>query len=656
LGRELVAAVRKRGAFRSRSTFVALLLIIFVGLFGAAYYVGGGYLGRYAINDIAIQAFAIVFVIHCALVLSATTAGGLAIAAEKDRRTLDFLLLTRLTSAEIVLGKLAACLAGLAAHVAAGIPVVLLLNVLGGINVRLLLLAYAGLWSTVLFVLAVAIWISTGAPGARRAVNVTVLSIMAWLFLPFFVATLVPRFGLPLPSFIFTINAWVLASSPVSLLLKFAGGGLAGPGAVIDAVAWMSGLQLAASVVLLAGSIARLRAAYRVNLGGDGLALGARRDRPYWRLFPRPPVGDDPILWREMHTSRSGFTGKLVGLLIGLGILAALAYPTFFYTRRAFVELWHHGYTCPTKFAQPELNILVRLFMTDPGANAPVDLARIELNILLRFFTVVIVFLLSLVTAGIASEMIVTERSRETWNSLIATSLSARDLLRSKVLACLWRLRVPFAILFILWSIGLAAGAVHPAGYLLTLAALAGWTWCLLALGLLISLRSKDLVTANNTNFGILFATIAAGLLPFLLPRWLSSVLWGVGSPPYVAWLSLLSYRDVYAAVHHSVYPLSWAGIDTGEGGLAVAAACSIGVLAPAFGGMWIWRYTLAHFDRLIGRPWRADRVGAGAPNKKTSGDGPPCGRPPEVTLSWEIPSRESARPLMFVNEFPQSI
>ena len=89
---------------------------------------------------------------------------------EKDRRTLDFLLATRLSNAEIVLGKLAACMTFLAVEFAAGLPIMLPLHPLGGIDLRLILLAYAGLMTTGFFTIALAVWVSaraTNAPSRR---------------------------------------------------------------------------------------------------------------------------------------------------------------------------------------------------------------------------------------------------------------------------------------------------------------------------------------------------------------------------------------------------------------------------------------------------------------------------------------------------------
>jgi hypothetical protein len=82
-------------------------------------------------------------------------------------------------------------------------------------------------------------------------------------------------------------------------------------------------------------------------------------------------------------------------------------------------------------------------------------------------------------------------------------------------------------------------------------------------------------------------------------------VLLGAGSPPFVAWLSLVSFRDVRNAWCFPVYPaLQWMQLHTGEGALLVAATCLIGIIAPAAGGLLLWRFALLHFDRLIGRPF----------------------------------------------------
>ena len=79
-----------------------------------------------------------------------------------------------------------------------------------------------------------------------------------------------------------------------------------------------------------------------------------------------------------------------------------------------------------------------------------------------------------------------------------------------------------------------------------------------------------------------------------------------------------MSYSDVRAALHYAVYPpLEWMGIGTGEGPLWALATCVLGIVIPAVGGWWAWRSTIAHFDRLVGRPWRAKAAADGASRLK---------------------------------------
>ena len=109
---------------------------------------------------------------------------------------------------------------------------------------------------------------------------------------------------------------------------------------------------------------------------------------------------------------------------------------------------------------------------------------------------------------------------------------------------------------------------------------------------------------AAGYSFGLAFLTLLFLALPFLIPARFDSVLLGAGSHLFVGWMSLVSYSDVRAALHYTVYPpLEWMGIGTGEGPLWALAACFLGIVAPAVGGWWAWRYTIAHFDRLVGRP-----------------------------------------------------
>jgi ABC-type Na+ efflux pump permease subunit len=583
--------------------YVGLFLLIIVATFAIGYLLGGSRVSRWMLSGVAWQSFWWIVAFHAALVPIAVA--GQSIAGEKERRTLDFLLGTPLSSAEIILGKLLACLFQFGMYVAAGVPVMLVLHVLGGVDVGLILLAYAALACLALFLTGMSIWISTAAADARRAISHSVLFMLAWLTLPMLVSLLGRRFFPGLPNFIFTANAWVLASSPVGLLLRIGGG--ATKAGLLSAVLRMSGLQLSVGVVFVLWSIARLRREFRISRSGEKTGLLYRLIRPGWRFRPRPAVSDDPILWREMTTTRENFVIRMIGLVLMLGIYGTLGYFTFFFARPAFIELWQHGYAGgPASLAPAGSDWLMRFFMPAAGPGAPVDLARNEFSSFLRAITCPLVFLVTLVALGAAAEAIATERARGTWDSLLATSLSARDILRSKMRASAWRLRYTALTLLVLWTLGLAAGAIHPLGYIAAALVTATACWLYLNFALLASVKATDLARAMNPSIGLYFLVDGLVAFIYLMPRQFGSVLWGVGAPPFVALLSLATYRDVRMLLADSEAPvLKLMNINTGEGAFSIVATIVIAIVAQTLGGLFLWQYTVAQFDRLVGRPWR---------------------------------------------------
>lgn len=116
---------------------------------------------RYAESFFAsfmIVQFAAVF-----LLTPAYTAG--AIADEKERRTLDFLLATDLRDREIVLGKLAARLANMLLLLLTGLPVLSLLQFLGGVDPNLVLAGFVAIVFTVLGLGSLSILVSAMRAG-----------------------------------------------------------------------------------------------------------------------------------------------------------------------------------------------------------------------------------------------------------------------------------------------------------------------------------------------------------------------------------------------------------------------------------------------------------------------------------------------------------
>ena len=146
--RDLVAAAREREGRRlhsERSSFAGMLAAIVLGTFGAWFYWSDGYVTHRTMTRGVNEAASWCLLVHFGIFGSILVRGAWSIAKERDRRTLEFLLATPMTNAEIVLGKLASCVVMACATMAAGLPVVLLLHVLGGIDLRLIALCYVEL-------------------------------------------------------------------------------------------------------------------------------------------------------------------------------------------------------------------------------------------------------------------------------------------------------------------------------------------------------------------------------------------------------------------------------------------------------------------------------------------------------------------------------
>ena len=109
-------------------------------------------------------AFAIVQLITVLLLVPPVFGG--AIADEKQRKTLHYLMASQLSSGEIILDKVLGRSAHLAVFVAIGLPVVSMLGLFGGISAEYVVVAYVGTFSTVAFAVALTVLVSTWPGGS----------------------------------------------------------------------------------------------------------------------------------------------------------------------------------------------------------------------------------------------------------------------------------------------------------------------------------------------------------------------------------------------------------------------------------------------------------------------------------------------------------
>jgi ABC-type transport system involved in multi-copper enzyme maturation permease subunit len=502
------------------------------------------------------------------------------IAEEKERRSLTHLLTTRLTSAEIVLGKLAAGLVQYTSCLATGFPIMIVLPLFGGVDGGWILLTYAGTCSTAYVLAGLSILLSTAARRPERAVATAIGLAASWCSLPLLIQSLnartFPRFW----PWIHAANEWVLASTPTSVLLAAIG---AGPRwRVYDSIVWMIGLQFAIGSVLIVWAVARFRGACRAQVGRDGGARGGKRLQ-HW-LGRRPPCGEDPVLWKEIHTARPRGIAEILCLLIALGLAAFIGHATYTFAKPAFQEWFAHGF-----------------------GNATSGVRRAAFNRFLRPTTSWLEFFTLLIVAGVAAGGVTSERARETWDSLIATPLDGLTILRAKWIGAIWKVRWGILLLVVLWSVGLLARAIHPLGFVAAVVLLAVAIWFVAALGTYASLVSRD--TPQASNRALVPVVLLANSCAFCyLPPRIATVLMGAGSAPFVNFLSLASYGDIREVMtgQETFSGLEELGLYTYEGPMRVLATCLFGTSGLAIAAAWLSRAAVMGFDRAVGRPERA--------------------------------------------------
>src|SRR6516225_8182410 len=181
LKREMVTSVRCARVVRDR--LIALLLV------------AGGVAGCVVVWDrtsvreaawFALVAFGLTAFAQAGIAIGLVVGSvAPAIASERDRKSLDALLATQLSSAEIVVGTMAAGLLRAANGLATALPVVVLMVFLGGVDPWLVLLSGAALAPTALAVAAISVVASVGARTRGRAVSGAVWLVFAWLVLPY---------------------------------------------------------------------------------------------------------------------------------------------------------------------------------------------------------------------------------------------------------------------------------------------------------------------------------------------------------------------------------------------------------------------------------------------------------------------------------------
>ena len=554
--------------------------------------------GLSALGAIAVGQELLVLMLTPALVAGA-------IADEKRRKTLHYLLASRLSGPEIVLGKLLVRMLYVGVLLGVSFPVMSLLVLLGGIDPMLVLFCGAGLLSTAWFLAALSIWVSTIARRPREALFVTFGLEALWLIVPSVVRYKVAT-GVGWVDDALRLGAdWVGASNPVygvwdMFLALMMGGSIAWE----EEFYWMIGLQSAAGAVLAVLAAVQLRPIFKRQDGAVARPRGLRALLAGRRLKWHRPLRDRPMIWKELHTGGAKGFARFVGWVLTLVLGGLLVYYGVWMGLEAFLEMQVHGYVKPQAWRM----------LT---GNSNYD-KRWEFR---QFLGVVVplIYLVGILNlSGAAAASITSEHEDDTWVSLTATDLTGREIVLSKLLGSLWRARRLAAVIGLLLLAGVFVGSLHPLSLAAMPVALAVYGWIAAALGVWISIQLRSTWRAQFLTISLLLLVnlTGQGVVNMLAPRGFAPLVWPGFTPYEVSKLVIDPF--VLEQLSTAKWPRFWRlwDIDDGPTWLATFSIMSVVLYASM---AWVLNFdALRRFEKVAGRA----RRGAGAPGSAVVGEG----------------------------------
>jgi len=301
LERELRFAPRARGLFVARAVYAAALLAIIATCWlvvtGTQTVATAGDTARFGATLLRILGPLQL----CLAMLAAALTGAVAVTSEKDRRTLELLLVSRISDGELVVGKLAASLVRVLLLLVAAVPMFAIAGLFGGVTPGQLARLFAVTAAAALAAASVATTVAFWKDTTFQALAITMFALVAWLAGGEVAAV---RGGAAAGAIVSPARAAFAALDP-------AGAGLLGPFLAVCA-----GILVATTAV----GVANVR---RWNVAGEARQQvstsaggGRRAAREVWA---------NPILWREIRTRAYGRAILVVRLAWLLLFAAAVA-------------------------------------------------------------------------------------------------------------------------------------------------------------------------------------------------------------------------------------------------------------------------------------------------------------------------------------------
>jgi len=296
--RELRAVPRARGLYVARAVYAGALLAIvatcWLVVTGTQSVATAGDTARFGATLLRILAPLQLSLAMLAAAMTSTVA----VTAEKDRRTLELLLISRLTDAQLVLGKLAGSLLRVLLLLLAAVPVFAIAALFGGVTPLQLARVFVVTTAAALVAASVATCVAFWKDTTFQSLAITTFAVAAWVALGEVAAG---RYGPAVGAIVSPARAVFAALAPTGgdTLPPFLGVCLgvitaANVWAVVRVRAWNTTQEVRRPV-----------AADETAAASGGTAARVRPSRVVW---------NNPVLWREICTRAHGRAIVLVRL------------------------------------------------------------------------------------------------------------------------------------------------------------------------------------------------------------------------------------------------------------------------------------------------------------------------------------------------------
>jgi ABC-type transport system involved in multi-copper enzyme maturation permease subunit len=438
--------------------------------------------------------FMVIQLVIVVLLTPAYVAG--AIADEKDRKTMEFLLATDLRNREIVLSKFISRIANVLLLLMTGLPIMSLLQFLGGIDTELMLSGFAAIGLTLVGIGSVSILFSTWFQRPRDAISLTYLIMVAYASVALLALSLssMPvwwmRFPVGFGDYTFTlvdISNWLNAGNPISATIdvSMAIGGRSRTGAATTLAAELPTLlsryawfHLTLTAICLTWSILRLRA---ISLAHT--SAGAVQELSWWQRV-RPSVGEFPMIWKEIYVEGRTKLNWLLWIAVIVLVILTLG-SGLFVLGVHFWEIFINGQQHMWDTIPTSMNVWFRIAGTFVGC-------------------------LMLLMVGVrAATCVSNERERDTFDSLLTTPMSAEGMLFGKLVGNLTSLRIGWLWFGSLVVLAVLTGGLHPLAVPIILAACLTYSVFVTMIGIGYSIYCKS--SLNATVMTILTVLFAGG-------------------------------------------------------------------------------------------------------------------------------------------------